>query len=98
MVKGFPSIAESNFRRKAPLEICEAIAYFCVFEPLQTPNDFPSEIQEHGNEDVWGAYMFHRQIVQELASAFLEYTRACELLGMQTTLMAIVPHAYQLEQ
>ena len=61
-------------RRKAPLEICEAIAY-CVFEPLQAPNDFPPE-------DVWGAYMFHRQIVQELASAFLEYTRVCELLGM----------------
>ena len=70
------------FRRKAPLEICEAIAYFCVFEPLQAPNDFPSEIQEHGNEDVWGAYMFHRQTVQELAFAFLEYTRACEKLGM----------------
>ena len=61
-------------RRKAPLEICEAIAY-CVFEPLQAPNDFPPE-------DVWGAYMFHRQTVQELASAFLEYMRACELLCM----------------
>ena len=68
-------------RRKAPLEICEAIAY-CVFEPLQAPNDFPPEIQEPGNEDVWGAYMFHRQTVQELASAFLEYMRACELLCM----------------